>query len=316
MGRHHLVIELYQGLVLGPLLFLIYINDSVREKLNTGSFVTMYADDLLLYRVINSAEDYKLLQDDINTLAKWVDNNHLTLNASKCKCMVISRLKKRSIPFVPLKLHEQAMEKVSQYKYLGVIIKEDLTWSSHINEITTKARRMVGLSYRQFYAWTSTPALLQLYKSIVRPHVEYASQVWSPYLLKDIQRLEAVQKFALKVCFKCWDSGNYYNFLRMAQLPDPKVCRDYLNLCYFFKLIHGIFVFPNNPLVLRQTTYPTRNSRNNLFVRPPASCNSFHHSFFPHTISLWNSLPSSVAHSPSVFSFKRQLLTYLSTSNL
>ena len=81
-----------QGSVLGPLLFLIYINDSVREKLNTGSCVTMYADDLLLYRVINSAEDYKLLQDDINTLAKWVDNNHLTLNASKCKCMVISRL--------------------------------------------------------------------------------------------------------------------------------------------------------------------------------------------------------------------------------
>lgn len=99
-----------------------------------------------------------------------------------------------SIPFVALKLHEQAMG--SQYKYLGVIIKEDLTWSSHINEITTKARRMVGLLYRH---WTSTPALLQLYKSIVRPHVEYASQVWSPYLLKDIQRLEAVKKFALKV---------------------------------------------------------------------------------------------------------------------
>ena len=80
----------------------------------------MYADDLLLYKVINSPDDYKLLHNDVNTLAKWVDKNHLTLNAGKCKSMSISRLKRRSIPFVPLKLHELTMEKVSQYKYLGV----------------------------------------------------------------------------------------------------------------------------------------------------------------------------------------------------
>ena len=149
---------------------------------------------------------------------------------------------RRSVPFVPLKLHDQTTEKVSQYKYPGVTINEDLTWSSHITDITNKARRMVGLLYRQFYAWTSTPALLKLYTSLVRPHLEYASQVWNPYLIKDIQRLEAVQRFALKVCFKHWDSS-YYDSLQTSQLPELKVCREYLNLCYFFKLVHGIFVF-------------------------------------------------------------------------
>lgn len=108
-----------QGSVLGPLLFLIYINDSAGEMLSTGSSITMYADDLLLHRVISSSDDYEFLQNDINTLAKWVDRNHLTLNAGKCKCMVISRLRRRSIPFHPLKLHMQTMERVSQYKYLG-----------------------------------------------------------------------------------------------------------------------------------------------------------------------------------------------------
>lgn len=162
---------------MGPLLFLIYINDSAGEMLSTGSSITMYADDLLLHRVISSSDDYELLQNDINTLAKWVDRNHLTLNAGKCKCMVISRPRRRSIPFYPLKLHMQTMERVSQYKYLGVLINEDLTWSSHINEISNKARRMVGLLYRQFYAWTSTPALLKLYTTLVRPRLEYASQV-------------------------------------------------------------------------------------------------------------------------------------------
>ena len=106
--------------------------------------------------------------------------------------MVISRLKCRSVPFVPLKLYDQAIEKVSQYKHLGVTINEDLTWSSHINEITNEARRIVGLLYRQFYTWTSTSALLKLYTSLVRLHLEYASQVWNPYLVKDVHRLEEV----------------------------------------------------------------------------------------------------------------------------
>ena len=283
--------------------------------LSPGSSITMYADDLLLHRVISSSDDYELLQNDINTLAKWVDRNHLTLNAGKCKCMVISRLRRRSVPFHPLKLHMQTMERVSQYKYLGVLINEDLTWSSHINEISNKARRMVGLLYRQFYAWTSTPALLKLYTTLVRPRLEYASQVWSPYLIKDVQRLEDIQKFALKVCFKCWDS-RYDDNLISAQLPELKRRREYLNLCYFFKLVHGIFVFPNNPSVLRQINYHTRNSRTDLFVRPPAHCNSFHYSFFPHTISLWNSLPFSISNSPSILSFKRQLLSHMNHSNL
>ena len=79
-----------QGSVLGPLLFLIYINDLAGEMLSTSSSITMYADDLLLHRVISSSDDYELLQNEINTLAKWFDRNNLTLNASKCKCMLDS----------------------------------------------------------------------------------------------------------------------------------------------------------------------------------------------------------------------------------
>ena len=140
----------------------------------------------------------------------------------------------------------------------------------------------------------------------------HPKSAWSPYLIKDVQRLEDIQKFALKVCFKCWDS-RYDDNLKLAQLPELKRRREYLN---FFKLVHGIFVFPNNPSVLRQINYHTRNSRTDLFVRPPAHCNSFHYSFFPHTISLWNSLPFSVSSSPSVLSFKRQLLSHMNHSNL
>ena len=101
-----------------------------------------------------------------------------------------------------LTLYGEPLEKVSLYKYLGVTITKDLSWSTHIDQISSKAHRIIGLIYRQFYTWSSHSTLLQLYTSLVRPHLEYATQVWNPYLIKDIQKLESVQKFALKMCCK------------------------------------------------------------------------------------------------------------------
>ena len=87
-----------QGSVLGPLLFLIYINDTTQEPISIESVMNLYADDTLLYRVISSPNDYVKLQNDINTFTEWVGKNRLTLNANKCKYMVISKLKSRVLP--------------------------------------------------------------------------------------------------------------------------------------------------------------------------------------------------------------------------
>ena len=178
-----------QGSVLGPLLFLIYINDSTQEPISIKSVMNLYANDTLLYRVISSPNDYVELQNDINTFTKWVDKNRLTLNANKCKYMVISKLKSRALPPQAVMLFNQPMLRVSTYKYLGVIIPDDLSWALHIEEITSKARKLVGIYmlYRNFYRWSSSDALLKLYLSLIHPHLEYAVQVWNPYLLKDIQ---------------------------------------------------------------------------------------------------------------------------------
>ena len=136
--------------------------------------MSLYADDLLLYREISCTNDYLMIQDDINTLSIWVDGNILTFNANKCKHMIISRLKSNSVQAPALTLYGKPLEKVSLYKYLGVTITDDLSWSTHIDQISSKARRIVGLIYRQFYTWSSPSTLLQLYTSLVRPHLEYA----------------------------------------------------------------------------------------------------------------------------------------------
>ena len=166
-----------QGSVLGPLLFLIYINDSTQEPISIESVMNLYADDTLLYRVISSPNDYVKLQNDINTYTEWVDKNKLTLNANKCKYMVISKLKSRALSPQAVTLFNQPMLRVSAYKYLGVIISDDLSWALHIEEISSKARKLVGMLYRNFYRWSSSDALLKLYLSLIHPHLEYAVQV-------------------------------------------------------------------------------------------------------------------------------------------
>ena len=128
---------------------------------------------------------------------------------------------------VPI-LTEQWIEKVSSFKYLGVNVTDDLTWSTHISVIASKARKILGLLYRQFSTW-SPPEVLQLYRSLVRPHLEYASQVWNPHLIKDIGQLETSQKFALKVCFKQWDLN--YSDLHSSNLPTLSHGGKYLGLC-------------------------------------------------------------------------------------
>ena len=172
--------------------------------------------------------------------------------------------------------------------------------------IACKARKVLGLLYRQLSAWSPPEVLLQLYKSLVRPHLEYASQVWNPHLIKDIDQLESIQKFALKVCFKQWDSS-YSDLLQSSNLPTLSHRRKYLGLCYFYKLVNNIFEFPQCPLTPRVLNYPNRNGRADLFVQPHANSNTYHNSFFPLTIPQWNSLPTCVASAPSIFSFKRQL---------
>ena len=207
------------------------------------------------------------------TLSTWVDGNILTSNASKCKYIIISRLP-------ALTLYGEPLEKVSLYKYLRVTITEDLSWSTHIDQISSKARRII---YRQFYTWSSHSTLLQLYTSLVRPHLEYATQVWNPYLIKNIQKLESVQKFALKMCCNNGIYPMYAATLELCSLPELKERRSHLSLFYFYKLVNGIFDFPYCPLTLHQLSYPSHNGRtNNIF--PWTLCAyqpfSFHSNYF------------------------------------
>ena len=293
-----------QGSVLGPLLFLLYINDLANGSLSENCFASLYADDLLLYKIITDPRDYATLQSDINSIADWINEHYLSLNSSKCKCMTVTRLRQHSVSPPTLLLNGEPMEKVDSYKYLGITLTSDLTWSDHIRNITAKSRRLVGLLYRQFYKWSSPATLSRLYVSLVRPLLEYTSPAWSPYIIKDINSLESVQKFALKVCLKQWNMP-YCQLLNQSHLPDLGTRRKHLSLCYFYNIVNGVHVYPNLPLVPHSPQHVLRNTHS--FMQFNAHTNHFQHSFSQHVTALWNTLPSAITSAPTLSVFKNYI---------
>lgn len=293
-----------QGSVLGPLLFLIYVDGIVDTVLSPNSKISLYADDMLLFKTIKSNADYADLQKDIDNLTNWVTANHLAFNTSKCKYMLLSRKKYPSYPPV-LKINSSLVERVYSYKYLGLRLTSTLCWSDHINDICCKAKKMVGLLYRRFYKNADSQSLFQLYLALVRPHTEYASQVWNPYLQRDIQQLERIQRFALRMCAKQWDLG-YDDLLNFFNVPSLVDRRKYLSLCTMYKIVHNLVYFPHDVFVPRITT--SRSASKLLYHQPFARTNAFLHSFVPNTCSVWNNLPSHNTHACSLSVFKSSLI--------
>ena len=148
--------------------------------------LTLYADDLLIYKPILTESSHLQLQGDINSISLWADNNLMTFNASKCKCMLLTNNK--STVFPTTTLNDHPLEVVYQIKYLGVTFSHNHCWSPHVQTICKKARRKIIIVYRQFSSTdTHCSTVLKLYIALVRPHLEYAAQVWNPHLAKDIE---------------------------------------------------------------------------------------------------------------------------------
>ena len=147
----------------------------------------------------------------------WSHLSHLSFNTTKCKTVVLSRKRLKTTPSQIFLLGSQ-LEIVESFKYLVLLIKCDLTWTDHIKQICSKARRLVGLLFRRFYNYADPSTIRILYLTLIRPNLEYASEVWGPYLIRDRSLLENVQKFACKVCLKNWQT-EYVDMLEILRIP-------------------------------------------------------------------------------------------------
>ena len=188
-----------QGSILGPILFLLYINDIFNVQLSKGSTLLVYADDILLFKPLGSPSDIQEPQDDVDHICEWISSNHLTINVAKSKSMCISRSRSSKLRFTIL-VNSSSLEKVKCFKYLGLWISDDLTWSCHIESVCCRARRQLGFIYRFFSPHCDAGTILALYKAHVLPMLDYACIVWDPHLRKDQLLFESVQDFCTENC--------------------------------------------------------------------------------------------------------------------
>jgi hypothetical protein len=180
-----------QGSVLGPLLFLVFINDidhAVSNKL------LKFADDTKVVGRVSSAHDVSMLRTDLHNLYSWSEDWLMLFNVDKCKVMHLGS----NNPKCQYILGGQFLQEVTEEKDLGVIISNDLKVGSQCARATLTANRILGMISRTFTC-KNRETILLLYKSLVRPHLEYCIQAWRPHLQKDINLLEKVQRRATRM---------------------------------------------------------------------------------------------------------------------
>ena len=181
-----------QGTVLGPLLFLVFINDLPDA---VTSSIRLFADDALLYRRIKSNEDVYALQDDLNHLQAWEKDWQMAFNPDKCEVLRVTNKKK--IIEAQYTIHGSALCTVDEAKYLGVTIQRNLNWKPHVNNICKKANSTRGFLQRNL---RKCPARIKelAYNTYVRPTLEFSSTVWDPHTKDLVNQLEMVQRRAAR----------------------------------------------------------------------------------------------------------------------
>ena len=180
-----------QGSVMGPLLFLLYVNDLPDVAIN--SKVAIFADDSKCFRAIHSPADNDLLQLDLDSMCSWSVYWSLKFNAEKSFLLRISRKRKPSE--YTYSISDAPVSITDSHKDLGVVVSNNLKWPVHIAHCISKANRMLGFLRRNCAQMTDVRSRRLLYIALVRSHLSYASEVWAPESSgRDLALLEGVQR--------------------------------------------------------------------------------------------------------------------------
>lgn len=247
-----------QGSHLGPLLFNLFIND-LGSRFEHSQFL-FFADDLKLYIEVSSSNDCLKLQSDLNHLVAWCDNNGMELNASKCHLVIFH--KSRTALEQPYMIGNTVLSSVPVIRDLGVLIDSKFTFVPHIQSMISKSLQLLGFVKRVTSEFTNTNAIKQLYCSLIRTHLEYASCVWNPRYNVHIQDIERVQhKFLKLIAFKLnMPELTYPQLETNIQLRTLEERRDSKDLKMLYNILNNKY---NCPLLLNNIGLhvPSRETR-------------------------------------------------------
>lgn len=260
-----------QGSNLGPLLFLIFIND-ICDRFTTNAL--LYADDLKLFREVRSVDDCRQLQRDIDCLTDWCHANKLGLNIDKCRILTFSR--KHSNLLHGYQIGSVPIVRCASFRDLGVTFDSHLRFDLHVAAVVSTACRSLGFIVRSCRNFDDVSCLKLLYFAYVRSHLEYASVVWAPFYGRYVGLIESVQRKFLKFLY-FRQVGNYprrgiCNSILLGRfgLQSLGLRRSVARVSFLYKVLRGGLDVSLN-LDVYTPQVPIRNPR--LFYLPRARTN-------------------------------------------
>src|SRR5215469_16679454 len=286
-----------QGSVLGPLLILIYIND-----IDDGivSKLSKFADDTKLCKQLRNTSDRQVLERDLTKIHQWSIDWQMLFNIDKCTVMHIGR----NNPKDDYKMGNNVLKESNEERDLGVIVSNSLKVAEQCRVAAALANKILGMIKRTI-VYKNKLVILNLYKALVRPKLEYCIQVWSPYLQKDINVLERVQKRATKMIPEC-RGLSYEERLNICGLTTLRKCRLRGDLIETFKLLKGFDKMDCKRFFKMSSVISTRG--HNMKLGKKFSRTGTRKNFFSQrVIDGWNKLPQEVVDPETVNQFKNRL---------
>ena len=305
-----------QGTVLGPILFLLYINDL--DTCVKHSFLSSFADDTRILKEIRSVTDVDHLQEDLDAAVQWSKNNNMKLHTSKFEYLCHATNSSKSLKELPFSSQYyqyttsdgSCITPTPMVRDLGINIVPDLAWSPHINIITDSARKMSAWALSVF-SDRSASTMKHLYKSLIRSKVEFCCPLWDPSKIEDIVTLEGIQRsFTSKI--DSISHMHYYDRLKSLKMMSLQRRRERYSMIMIFKILHNIS--PNDiGIEFNQTgrrgiraKIPKINKDAKLKHRT-----QYDSSFAVRGPMLWNRIPAHITTKPTMESFKSALTTWL-----
>ncbi len=290
-----------QGSKLGPLMFLLYVNDI--SDLFKYAKIKMYADDLSIYAPVNNENDNMALQNELDKLCKWCAIWSLSINYKKCNLIHMGY----NNPNLPYHLNDTLLSVSNCERILGVLVDDNLSFSDHIYSCVKKANRISNLILANVYNLENS-LLIDLYKTYCRPYLDYVSTVYSPHYLQLIDVIESVQRHFTKRLHGL-KNMSYIERMQMFNLESLELRRLRTDLILLYKILHG---YINTSLYGEFVYNRVRETRGHTFklVKNHVRLDVRKFSFTCRVIDVWNSLNSEVVSSSNVKQFIHKLSLY------
>ena len=305
-----------QGSILGPLLFILYVNDL--PKVCSKTKVILYADDTaILCRGKSIAQIQKTLNSEMGLCSVWFTQNKLHLNVSKTKSMLFGTSQRLSSIKAPdnfeITVCEEVVERVQVFKYLGVHMDVNLNWHTHVEKIAKKISSKIGI-LRRVKPYLTIDLSKMIYNSIVLPHFTYCNIIWASTDETTISRLQNLQNTSARVILTENKRSHVQPMLDvLSWMPISSQTR-YHTLVAVYKCTHGLvpsYLHKTFIQISRIHSYSTRQAnQSNLFTRRP-TLSQYKRSFTYRGVVLWNQLPEQIRSAETLNTFKAKLTAYI-----